>query len=85
MQPGGGPNRNNFLLFLLAMGGFTAFAFWGGQPTSTEINYMDFITQYLQQNKVTMITLTEEKGNSNFKYRAIIDTNGGQKFHLTLP
>jgi AFG3 family protein len=85
MQPGGGPNRNNLLLFLLAMGGFSAYALWGGQPTSTEINYMDFITQYLQQNKVTMITLTEEKGNSNFKYRAVIDTVGDQKFHLTLP
>jgi hypothetical protein len=44
MQPGGGPNRNNLLLFLLAMGGFTAYAIWGGQPVSTEINYMDFIT-----------------------------------------
>jgi hypothetical protein len=32
-----------------------------------------------------MITLTEEKGNSNFKYRAVIDTVTGQKLHLTLP
>ena len=49
------------------------------------LNYMDFLTHYLQKNEVTMITMTEEKGNSNFKYRAIIDTVSGQKLHLTLP
>lgn len=85
MQPGGGPNRNNLLLFLVALGGFTAYALWGGQASSTEISYMDFITAYLQQNKVALITLTEERGNSNFKYRAVIDTVSGQKLHVTLP
>jgi len=32
-----------------------------------------------------MITLCEDKGNSNFKYRANIDTLEGKTVHLVLP
>jgi len=38
----------------------------------------------MQQKRVTLITFTEERGNSNFKYRAIIETPDEQ-FHMTLP
>jgi hypothetical protein len=46
---------------------------------------MDFVHNYLAKNEVTMITLSEDKTNANFKYRASIDTQSDQKVHLVLP
>ena len=40
----------------------------------------------MSQNKVSMITLCEDKSNASYKYRAIIETNDGSpKVHLVLP
>lgn len=46
---------------------------------------MDFVHNYLSQNKVEMITLCEDKNNASYKYRAVIETNDGAKVHLVLP
>ena len=32
-----------------------------------------------------MITITEERGSSNFKFRAVIELEDGNKKHVTLP
>jgi AFG3 family protein len=58
--------------------------FYGGKP-SEEIDYMDFINNYLQKDLVEMITITEERGSSNFKFRAVMDLQDGSKKHVTLP
>ena len=66
----------------------TAYIGWmtwyGGKP-SEEIDYMDFINNYLQKDLVEMITITEERGSSNFKFRAVMDLQDGSKKHVTLP
>jgi len=52
---------------------------------SQEITYMDFVQNYLAQNRVELITLCEDKSNSTFKYRAMIDTVDGDTVHVVLP
>ncbi len=52
---------------------------------SQEITYIDFVQNYLAQNKIEMITLCEDKSNSSYKYRAIVETKEGEKVHLVLP
>lgn len=46
---------------------------------------MDFVNQYLSKNQVKMITITEDKSNDMFKYRAEIELLDGNKVHLVLP
>ena len=46
---------------------------------------MDFINQYISQSQVTMITISEDKGNDTFKYRATAETTTGKKVYLVLP
>ena len=46
---------------------------------------MDFVHNYLSQNKVSMITLCEDKNNASYKYRAIVENTDGSKVHLVLP
>ena len=46
---------------------------------------MDFVNQYLSQNVVKMITITEDKSSDMFKYRAVIETLDGKRVHLVLP
>mmetsp|Transcript_5202 Transcript_5202/g.8039 ORF Transcript_5202/g.8039 Transcript_5202/m.8039 type:complete len:465 (+) Transcript_5202:518-1912(+) len=54
-------------------------------PPSQEITYIEFINQYLGQNQVTMITISEDKQNEMFKFRAQIETVDGKRVHLVLP
>ena len=85
MEPnGGGPNYENwFKVFVL--GGLAGYYALYAQSPSQEITYMDFVHQYLTQNKVQMITLCEDQSNASYKYRAIVETNDGTKVHLVLP
>lgn len=46
---------------------------------------MEFINQYLSKNQVKMITITEDKTNDMFKYRAEIELIDNNKVHLVLP
>jgi len=40
----------------------------------------------IQQRRVKILTFCEERGNSNFKYRVIVETNDSdERFHLTMP
>ena len=81
---GGGPNYENWLK-LAVLGGLAGYYAFYMQSPSQEITYMDFVHSYLSQNKVEMITLCEDKNNASYKYRAVIETNDGQKVHLVLP
>jgi len=62
---------------------YGAYTMMFGKKQTEEITYQQFV-QMMQQKRVEMITFTEEKGNSNFKYRAIIET-ADESFHMTLP
>lgn len=85
MEPnGGGPNYENWLK-LVVLGGLTGYYAFFMQSPSQEVTYMDFVHNYLSQNKVEMITLCENKNNLSYKYRAIIETTEGAKVHLVLP
>ena len=85
MEPnGGGPNYENWLK-LVVLGGLTGYYAFFMQSPSQEVTYMDFVHNYLSQNKVEMITLCEDKNNASYKYRAIIETTEGAKVHLVLP
>lgn len=85
MEPnGGGPNYENWFK-LVVLGGLIGYYTMFSKKPSQELTYMDFVQNYLAQNKVEMITLCEEKNNASYKYRAVIDTFDGQRVHLVLP
>lgn len=85
MDPnGGGPNYENWLMLLL-IGGLAGYYAMFSESPSQEITYMDFVQNYLAQNKVEMITLCEDKRNATFKYRAVIQPVDGPRVHLVLP
>jgi hypothetical protein len=56
-------------LLVVLLGGALAY-YLGGAPPSQEINYQDFVNQYLARNQVKIITISEDKANESFKYRA---------------
>mmetsp|Transcript_24432 Transcript_24432/g.30392 ORF Transcript_24432/g.30392 Transcript_24432/m.30392 type:complete len:184 (-) Transcript_24432:1992-2543(-) len=72
MEPdNGGPNYENWakVAFVGALVGYYGFMAKG---PSEEITYNSFVTDYLQPNNVEMITLSEEKNNASYKYRAMV-------------
>lgn len=71
-QPNGSPNFENWIVVLLLSG--LVYYYLSNRATSTEITYMDFVNQYLSKNVVKMITITEDKSNDMFKYKAIVET-----------
>ena len=85
MEPnGGGPNYENWLK-VVVLGGLAGYYAFFMQSPSQEITYMDFVHNYLSQNKVQMITLCEDRNNASYKYRAVIETHDGARVHLVLP
>lgn len=85
MRPDGkGPNNTGLLaLFTLAVGLYYKL-FVKGRP-SKEINYQDFVNNYLSKGLVTMITLEENRDNSSFKFKATLNTSDGSSYHINLP
>jgi hypothetical protein len=85
MRPDGkGPNLLGWLM--LSLIGLTLYyrLFVKGMP-SAEINYQDFVNNHLSKNNVKMITLTENRDGSAFKYRASINMVDGKNYHIVLP
>lgn len=85
MRPDGkGPNMAGwlFLAFLLYS---TYYRLHLKPKPSKEINYLEFVNLYLSKGLVTMITISENQGESSFKYRATLTTTEGQSYHLVLP
>lgn len=71
-EPNGSPKFENWIVVLLLSG--LVYYYLSNRATSTEITYMDFVNQYLSKNVVKMITITEDKSNDMFKYKAIVET-----------
>lgn len=67
----GGPNYENWFGVAVAATLIGYYGFFASAP-SEEITYNAFVQEYLQNNDVEMITLSEEKNNASYKYRAII-------------
>lgn len=84
-EPNGkGPKWENFAIVAFLSGAFGyTLATMGSAPE--EITYMEFINQYLAQNQVKMITISEDQGSDSFKYRASIETHSGKKVYMVLP
>jgi len=82
-DPNNNPKYENWAI-IAALAGFTTFYFMQPKP-SQEVTYMEFINQYLTKNQVKMITITQDRGNEMFKYRAEIETHDGAVVHLVLP
>ena len=54
------------------------------QAPKKELVYMEFVNQYLTQNRVKQITITKDKRSDVFNYWADIETIEGEKFYITL-
>jgi hypothetical protein len=52
---------------------------------STEINFQDLVNNHLTKNTVELITLSENRDNSAFKYRATIKLTDGSTYHMVMP
>ena len=55
------------------------------QASQKEITYVEFVNDYLTKNVVKMITVTQDKTNEMFQYKAEIECNDGEKVYLVLP
>lgn len=85
LRPDGkGPNLLGWMLMSLI--GLTLYyrLFVKSRPSS-EINYQDFVNNHLSKGNVKMITLSENRDGSAFKFRATISMVDGQNFHIVLP
>ena len=84
--PGGkGPKWENIGLVTFLTGAF-GYYFMTKQTSSEEVTYIDFVNNYLSKGQCKMITISEDKNNSEiFKFKAEVETHSGQKVHLTLP
>ena len=49
-----------------------------------ELVYMDFLNNYLLQNKIKEISITKDKRSETFNYRAEILTHDNERFYMTL-
>ncbi len=49
-----------------------------------EIIYMDFLNNYLLQNRVKEIKITKDRRSEVFNHRAEIEMSDGQKFYMVL-
>lgn len=49
-----------------------------------ELTYVEFINEYLLKNNVKMVTITKDKGQESFHYKALVETLDGQTYYITL-
>jgi len=80
------PGGNNFFFLAALMGmGFLFFVSGLSNSYQKEITYMEFVNQYLTKSKVKMITVSQDKTNEMFQYRAEIVCQDDEKVYLVLP
>ena len=64
--PGGDPNWQNWIVIALAVLGAGYMLTY--QAPKKELVYMEFVNQYLTQNRVKQITITKDKRSDVFNY-----------------
>jgi hypothetical protein len=79
-----GPKWENIGLVAFLTGAF-GYYLANQEAPSEEVTYIDFVSNYLQKNLCSMITISEDKTSDMFKFKAQIDTIDGKKVHLVLP
>ena len=85
MKPeGGGPNMLGWFILASALA-FASYQTHNRTKASREIAFQDFVNNYLASNQVEMITLSENRDNSAFKYRATIKLIDGTTHHMVMP
>ena len=83
IPPNGIPNWENILVVVLLSAAF--YYYFSKKKPSSELTYMDFVNNYLTKNQVKMITITEDKHNSMFQYKAEVEMMDGSRMHVVLP
>jgi AFG3 family protein len=81
-DPNGNP-KNEILILLAMMLGTGAYLYNFRSPMK-EIVYMEFLNDYLLQNRIKQIDLVKDRRSEVFSHRAEITTNDGEKVYLVL-
>ena len=77
-------NPNFFSIFLMGLAAYGLYYLATNQNNAKELVYMDFVNNYLTQNRVKQITITKDRRSDVFNYRADIETHEGERFYVTL-
>jgi len=81
-DPNGNP-KNELLILLGLMLGAGAYVYNFRSPMK-EIVYMEFLNEYLLQNRIKQIDLVKDRRSEVFSHRAEITTHDGEKVYLVL-
>jgi hypothetical protein len=79
---GGGPNQGAWASLIVALMG-TYYAVTYKKPMK-EIIYMDFLNNYLTQNRVKSIRIKKVPNSEVFNHRAEIEMTDGEFFYMVL-
>lgn len=82
-MPNGGPPRPEAWAAVLA----SALGFWvvmNYRPPKKELVMMDFMNNYLMQNKVKEIKISKDRNSEVFNHRADIELNDGDQYYMIL-
>lgn len=82
-EPNGGPPKPEGWVGALAAAGTLYYIVNHKQPMK-EIIYMDFLNNYLTQNRVKSIGITKDNRSEIFNHRAEIEMVDGEKFYMVL-
>jgi hypothetical protein len=66
---------------------FSAICLWiatNYRPPKKELVMMDFMNNYLMQNKVKEIMISKDRNSEVFNHRAEIELNDGEKYYMVL-
>lgn len=81
-EPNGGPPKPAFYLTLLST--LAGFYYLNYKTPLKELIYMDFLNNYLLQNRVKEIKITKDRRSEIFNHRAEIEMVDGEKFYMVL-
>ena len=79
---GGNPRPEGWMAALLAASAL--YYIINHKKPMKEIIYMDFLNNYLIQNKVKEIKITKDRSSEVFNHRAEIEMTDGDKFYMVL-
>jgi len=81
-DPQGSPKPEGFVAAVMALA--TAYYLATYQKPMKELVYMQFLNDYLLQNKIKEITIAKDRRSEVFNYRAIITTHDDERLYMTL-
>jgi len=82
-EPNGGPPKPEGWVGVAVAAGTLYYIVNHKQPLK-EIIYMDFLNNYLMQNRVKEIKITKDRNSEVFNHRAEIEMSDGDRFYMVL-